>query len=41
MANGRDAIFSVIVNSDPDEEVPTIGPALGAIDALVREILNT
>ena len=41
MANGRDAVFSIIVNSDPDEEVPTIGPALGAIDALVREILNT
>ena len=37
MANGRDAIFSVIVNG---EDGATSG-AVGAIDALVREILVT
>lgn len=37
MVNGRDAIFSVIVNGEDGET----GPALGAIDALVREILAT
>lgn len=37
MSNGRDAVFSVIVNGEDG----TTGPAVGAIDALVREILAT
>jgi len=41
MSSGRDAIFSIIVNSDPDEEEPAMGPAVGAIDALVRVILDS
>ena len=35
MADGRDAIFSVIVNG----EEGTLGGAIAAIDALVREII--
>ena len=37
MANGRDAIFSIIVNGEPR----STGPAQGAMDALVRVILDT
>ncbi len=35
MTNGRDAVFSVIVNGERD----TMGGAVGAIDALVKEII--
>ena len=48
MSSGRDAIFSIIVNSKPTQvetadpnSAPAMGPALGAIDALVREILDS
>ena len=48
MSSGRDAIFSIIVNSRPTQvetedrnSVPTISPALGAIDEVVRQILDS
>jgi len=37
MANGQDAIFSILVNGEPG----TLSPSLSAIDAMVREILAT
>ena len=48
MSSGRDAIFSIIVNSRPTQvetadpaSAPAMGPALSAIDELIRQILDS
>ena len=48
MSSGRDAIFSIIVNSRPTRvetadpaSAPEMGPALIAIDELIRQILDS